>query len=241
MRTYVLHQHLLEHLPPAPASVLDIGGGAGHQSFPLAAAGYDVTLLDPSPAMLAKAEQRLQRLPDEARRRITLLEADGENAVEAVGGRRFAAVLCHGCSGTSTSQSRSSTSCAGALLAGGVVSIMTGNAHRDGGASRPGTALGRRPGGLRRHEPRSACSACRAGPTRWRNSASSSRARASSRCAGTACGCSSTGSSSAAPSWIPTMHQQVAATAAVELEASRRDPYRQLSRVFHLVGRKPTD
>jgi hypothetical protein len=30
----------------------------------------------------------------------------------------------------------------------------------------------------------------------------------------------------------------VRATAAVELEASRRDPYRQLSRVFHLVGRK---
>ncbi len=32
--------------------------------------------------------------------------------------------------------------------------------------------------------------------------------------------------------------KQVAATAAVELEAGRRDPYRQLSRVFHLVGRK---
>jgi hypothetical protein len=31
---------------------------------------------------------------------------------------------------------------------------------------------------------------------------------------------------------------QVAATARVELEASRRDPYRQLSRVFHLVGRR---
>jgi hypothetical protein len=36
----------------------------------------------------------------------------------------------------------------------------------------------------------------------------------------------------------PTDAKQVAATAAVELEASRRDPYRQLSRVFHLVGRK---
>jgi len=36
----------------------------------------------------------------------------------------------------------------------------------------------------------------------------------------------------------PTDTKQVAATAAVELEASRRDPYRQLSRVFHLVGRK---
>ncbi|MDP9075501.1 MAG: SAM-dependent methyltransferase, partial [Actinomycetota bacterium] len=36
----------------------------------------------------------------------------------------------------------------------------------------------------------------------------------------------------------PSDTEQVAATAAVELEASRRDPYRQLSRVFHLVGRK---
>ncbi|WP_218132583.1 hypothetical protein [Paramicrobacterium humi] len=39
VRTRVLHRQLLEHLPKAPASVLDVGGGAGHQSFPLAAAG----------------------------------------------------------------------------------------------------------------------------------------------------------------------------------------------------------
>jgi hypothetical protein len=31
--------------------------------------------------------------------------------------------------------------------------------------------------------------------------------------------------------------EQVAATCAVELEASRRDPYRGISRVFHIVGR----
>src|ERR1700722_17328686 len=96
VRTYVMHQQLLEHLPPPPAPVLDVGGGAGHQSFPLAHAGYDVTLLDPSPAMLDKAQQRLERLPDEAQRRVTLVQADGENAVGAVHGRRFAAVLCHG-------------------------------------------------------------------------------------------------------------------------------------------------
>jgi hypothetical protein len=36
----------------------------------------------------------------------------------------------------------------------------------------------------------------------------------------------------------PSDKAQVEATIAVELEASRRDPYRQLSRVFHLVGRK---
>jgi hypothetical protein len=33
---------------------------------------------------------------------------------------------------------------------------------------------------------------------------------------------------------------EVRAVAAVELEASRRDPYRQLSRVFHLVARART-
>jgi hypothetical protein len=36
----------------------------------------------------------------------------------------------------------------------------------------------------------------------------------------------------------PSDAEQVAAIAAVELEASRRDPYRQLSRVFHLIGKK---
>jgi S-adenosylmethionine-dependent methyltransferase len=36
----------------------------------------------------------------------------------------------------------------------------------------------------------------------------------------------------------PDDSDQLAAAAAVELEASRRDPYRQLSRIFHLVGRK---
>ncbi|WP_420848570.1 methyltransferase domain-containing protein, partial [Protofrankia coriariae] len=59
VRTYVLHRHLMDHLPPPPAAVLDVGGGAGHQSFPLARLGYEVVLLDASEAMLAAAERRL--------------------------------------------------------------------------------------------------------------------------------------------------------------------------------------
>src|ERR671930_1217622 len=128
VRTYVMHQQLLEHLPPPPAPVLDVGGGAGHQSFPLAQAGYDVTLLDSSPAMLDKARQRLQRLPAEAQRRVTLVQADGENADEAVKGRRFAAVLCHGVLGyLEQPEPLVNELCQGAA-AGGIVSIMTGNA-----------------------------------------------------------------------------------------------------------------
>jgi hypothetical protein len=38
----------------------------------------------------------IQRLPADAGQRVTFVEADGENADEAVNGRRFAAVLCHG-------------------------------------------------------------------------------------------------------------------------------------------------
>jgi S-adenosylmethionine-dependent methyltransferase len=48
VRTYVLHHHLMDHLPKPPAAILDVGGGAGHQSLPLARAGYQVTILDPS-------------------------------------------------------------------------------------------------------------------------------------------------------------------------------------------------
>ena len=128
VRTYVMHQQLLEHLPAPPAPVLDVGGGAGHQSFPLAQAGYDVTLLDPSPAMLDKARQRLQRLPAEAQRRVTLLQADGENADEAVNGRRFAAVLCHGVLGYLEQPEPLVNQLCRCAAAGGIVSIMTGNA-----------------------------------------------------------------------------------------------------------------
>lgn len=96
VRTSVVHRQLGEHLPAPPARVLDIGGGAGHQAFPLARAGYEVTVLDPSEAMLDKARNRLDQLPDHARPRVTLLRAGGAHAEDAVRGQRFAAVLCHG-------------------------------------------------------------------------------------------------------------------------------------------------
>jgi SAM-dependent methyltransferase len=237
VRTYVLHQQLLEHLPEPPATVLDVGGGAGHQSFPLAQAGYDVTLLDPSPAMLDKARQRLQRLPGEAQRRVTLVQADGETAAEAVDDRRFAAVLCHGVLGYLEQPERLVHQLCRCAAAGGLVSIMTGNAKTM--AVRP--ALERR----------------------WDDALASFDARTEIGVLGVPGRADTVEeigelmlSQGVEPlrwygvwlfvDWLefsgaeldPTDATQVAATAAVELEASRRDPYRQLSRVFHLVGRK---
>jgi SAM-dependent methyltransferase len=237
VRTYVMHQQLLWHLPEPPAPVLDVGGGAGNQSFPLAQAGYEVTLLDSSPAMLDKARQRLQRLPAEAKRRVMLVQADGENAKEAVDGRRFAAVLCHGVLGYLEQPEPLVNQLCQCAADGGVVSIMTGNAK----------AMAVQPALERRWDDALAAFDVRSGigvlgvrgradtveevsellqsggvePVRWYGV------------------------------WLfvdwlefsgaeldPGDAKQVAATAAVELEASRRDPYRQLSRVFHLVGRK---
>jgi SAM-dependent methyltransferase len=49
---------LLERfLPPPPATVLDVGGGAGRYAVPLAAAGYRVHLIDPLPLLVTQAAE----------------------------------------------------------------------------------------------------------------------------------------------------------------------------------------
>ena len=51
---------LSEHLPEPPARIVDVGGGAGQQAMPLSRKGHEVTILDPSPKMLAEARRRLR-------------------------------------------------------------------------------------------------------------------------------------------------------------------------------------
>ena len=155
VRTYVLHQHLRHHLPAPPAAILDVGRGAAHQSLPLARAGYQVTVLDSSPAMVRKAEQRLSSEPVEVRERVRLIHGDGEDASRATEGRPFAAVLCHGV-----------LMCAPEPHAGQVAVRL------------PGLGL------------------------------------------------------------TSATHEEVTQIAAVEQRASRLFPYRRLSRVFHLIGRR---
>ena len=237
VRTYVMHHQLLAHLPAPPAAVLDVGGGAGHQSFPLAQAGYEVTLLDPSLKMLDKAQERLARLPGEVQRRVTLLQADGEHADEAVHGRRFTAVLCHGVLGYLEQPQPLVNQLCQCAAADGLVSIMTGNAK----------ALAVRPALERR----------------WDDALAAFDATSEVGVLGVQGRADTVEELSELMEhqgveplrwygvwlfvdWLefsgaeldPSDAKETAATAAVELEASRRDPYRQLSRVFHLVGRK---
>jgi S-adenosylmethionine-dependent methyltransferase len=95
VRRHVLAAHLREHLPPPPAALVDVGGGAGQHSIPLARQGYQVTIVDSSPAMLARARERLGGEPAEVAGRVRLIESPAEEAPRALGGAQFAGVLCH--------------------------------------------------------------------------------------------------------------------------------------------------
>jgi SAM-dependent methyltransferase len=61
-------KRVIAHLPPPPAEVLDLGVGTGRELGALQDAGYEVTGLDVSPAMLAQCARRA--------RPVRLLEAD---------------------------------------------------------------------------------------------------------------------------------------------------------------------
>ena len=96
VRTHVIDCHLREHLASPPARLVDVGGGAGHQALPLARAGYEVTIVDPSAAMLKRADAFVAQESPEVIRRIRLVEATAEQSVKVLGRGSFAGVLCHG-------------------------------------------------------------------------------------------------------------------------------------------------
>ena len=196
----------------------------GHQSLPLARAGYEVTILDPSPAMLDRARELFAGTP------VRLVEAPGEDAPAALGGERFGAVLCHGV----LMYLDDPTPLVDALCTlagdGGRVSIVAKNvdclAVRPALAGDWATALAafdtdRQVNGLgvdTRGDDRGKLEALLAArgvdPVAWY------------------------GVRLFTDGWTPERPaiDDEALVLAVELEASRRDPYRQLSRLFHLVG-----
>ena len=233
VRTYVLHQQLLRHLPPLPASVLDVGGGAGHQSLPLARLGHQVTVLDPSGAMLERAAQRVGAEPEEVRRRVRLVRADGEDASRALGGETFEAVLCHGVLMYLSSPDRLVRELCRCVAPGGLVSVMA--LSRDALAVRPAVEQ------------------------RWADALAAFEADGEVGVLGTPTRADTVDGLSRLlraggvdpVAWygvwlfadlleLPPETTDVEAVAAVELQASLRDPYRGLSRVFHLVGSRHT-
>jgi len=211
--------------------VLDVGGGAAHQSLPLARLGYHVTVLDSSAAMLAKAEQRIADESPAVRRRVRLVEGVGEDATGATNGERFAAVLCHGVFMYLVRPEPMLRELCRCVAPGGVVSIMALNAATM--AVRP--ALDQRWADVLAAFDATRETGVLGAETRGDTVEHLSELldRAGTR----------------VEAWygvwlfsdwldLALETTDVAGVAAVELEASRRDPYRQLSRVFHLLARR---
>ncbi len=228
VRTELIDRQLALHLGPPPGPIVDIGGGAGHQSLPLARRGYEVVLVDPSPAMLARAEAVFAEVAD----RVTLIQASGEAAAARLGSGRFTGVLCHGVVMYVDEPAPLVDNLAALAAPGGIVSIVAKNAAAlamrpamrgdwptalrsfAGDAGPNGLGLDTRPDTV---EGLTAFLAERGVETvEWYGVRLFTDGRAPERPPG----------------------DDADDVIAVEWEAARRDPYRQLSRLFHLVGRK---
>jgi SAM-dependent methyltransferase len=232
VRTHVIHEHLRAHLAPGSLRVVDVGGGAGHQSIPLAREGHHVTILDPSPAMLRRAGAQLATEPAEVSSRVRLVEAAGEDGPDALDGERFGAVLCHGVVMYVDDPVPLVDALCRLAEPGGVVSIVAKNVevmamrHAHEGdwvaalaafdSDRQVNGLGADTRGDRVEELSAMLEERCVDPIDWFGVRLFTDGWTADRPAGD-------------PEEL---------VLRVELEASRRDPYRRLSRLFHLLGRR---
>jgi len=98
VRQALVTRALLKHLPPAPQSILDIGGGNGRQAVALAAHGHHVIILDPDLDMFKRAVKAWKAAAPNAPvpgGSVDYRHGTGEEARERAGGG-FNATLCHG-------------------------------------------------------------------------------------------------------------------------------------------------
>ncbi|MGZ4442503.1 MAG: methyltransferase domain-containing protein [Nocardioidaceae bacterium] len=107
-------------LGPAPLRVLDVGGGDGLDALPLAEAGHDVTILDPTRSWLDKAESEADR------RGVAIRAVDG-GLEEAPGLGRFDLVLCHFVLQYRPADAPDLERLAGAVRSGGLLSLIAPN------------------------------------------------------------------------------------------------------------------
>lgn len=232
VRTHVIHQHLRTHLPPPPWGIVDVGGGAGHQSLPLAREGYDVAIVDPSPAMLTRAAERIAHEAESVAQRVRLIEATGEGAPEALSGERFGAVLCHGVLMYLDDPAPLVAALSTLAAPGAIMSIVTKNAATL--AVRPALA-GDWSGALAAFEGDREINGLGMDTRGDSIDALSNLLRAHHVDT-----IAWHGVRLFTDGWTP---NDLAAddedlVLQVELTASQRDPYRQLSRLFHLLGRR---
>jgi S-adenosylmethionine-dependent methyltransferase len=120
---------VLDALPAAPATVVDAGGGTGQLAVALARHGYRVTVVDTSAAMLATCAQRAADAGAAVAERVTGIQGDAADLPGLLGPDSQDAAVCHDLLTRVDDQAALLASLAGAVAAGGVLSL--GFANRD--------------------------------------------------------------------------------------------------------------
>jgi len=131
VRAALVLERLTSTLPPPPARVLDVGGGSGAIAVPLAVGGYDVTVLDPSTAMLELARAHA----NEAGVGVRIVEGGVERLDELAPGP-FGAICCHAVLMYLDDPSTHLRAMRSAVTAGATLSLLEKN--RSALAMRPG-------------------------------------------------------------------------------------------------------
>lgn len=128
VRQALVTRQLMEHLPEPDMSfeILDMGCGQGTQLLELARRGYHVTGVDISSQLLSQAEEVLASESQAVRSRVQLLQGDLLK-LDSVVGRRFDAVLCHGVLMYLPSLEVGLNAVASAVKPNGIVSVLTRN------------------------------------------------------------------------------------------------------------------
>lgn len=130
IRLELLVERILESFPDPPARILDAGGGSGAVSIPLAAHGYTVTVVDPSEGMLRVAARRLADAGVEVR-----TERGSVDDIAARAPGPYDGICCHAVLMYLDDPTRALRTLRSQARPGGALSLMEKN--RDGLAVRP--------------------------------------------------------------------------------------------------------
>ena len=117
---------------PGPLRVIDIGGGDGADSLPLAEAGHDVTVLDFAPELLARAQEAARHLG--VADRVRSMRADLDDLMTGAGDEplgTFDVVLCHNVLHYRADVPATVRWLAELVRPGGVLSVMAPNPAMD--------------------------------------------------------------------------------------------------------------
>ena len=129
LRYKIAQANLLRHLPDEPLRVLDVGGGNGLDSIPLAALGHQITLVDYSAEMLSAARQNAEKVNLEDA--ITYHQANLNALPTLFPEPVFDVVLCHNVLQYVDDLDTAVQTICGALQSGGLLSIISINRHSD--------------------------------------------------------------------------------------------------------------